>query len=79
MVLRLQRYELITKYKPGKEMVLADTLSSAYNSLSHTSVKSGFLNGLELVSLSSSSPAFRRTHLLFAELTRETAYVAILQ
>jgi hypothetical protein len=45
--------------------------------LSHTCVKSGFLIGLEQVSLSSSSPAFARTLLLFAELTRETGHVAI--
>ena len=30
MLLRLQRYDFIVKYKPGKEMVLADTLSRAY-------------------------------------------------
>jgi hypothetical protein len=30
MLLRLQRYDFIAKYKPGKEMVLADTLSRAY-------------------------------------------------
>ncbi|CAB4036001.1 Hypothetical predicted protein [Paramuricea clavata] len=30
ILLRLQRYDFIAKYKPGKEMVLADTLSRAY-------------------------------------------------
>ena len=30
MMLRLQRYSLDVKYKPGKEMFLADTLSRAY-------------------------------------------------
>ena len=30
MLLRLQRYEFNMKYKPGKEMVIADTLSQAY-------------------------------------------------
>ena len=30
MLLRLQRYEFTMKYKPGKEMVIADTLSRAY-------------------------------------------------
>ena len=30
MLLRLQRYDFTAKYKPGKEMVLADTLSRAF-------------------------------------------------
>ena len=30
MLLRLQRYEFKMKYKPGKEMIIADTLSRAY-------------------------------------------------
>ena len=30
MLLRLQRYDFTVKYKPGKEMVLADTLPRAY-------------------------------------------------
>jgi hypothetical protein len=30
MLLRLQRYDFTAKYKPGKEMILADTLSRAY-------------------------------------------------
>ena len=30
MLLRLQRYDFSVNYKPGKEMVLADTLSRAY-------------------------------------------------
>ena len=30
MLLRLQRYQMIIAYKPGKELVLADTLSRAH-------------------------------------------------
>ena len=30
MLLRLQRYEIKMRYKPGKEMIIADTLSRAY-------------------------------------------------
>jgi hypothetical protein len=44
--------------------------------LSQTCVKSGFLIGLQQVSLSSSSPAFCPNSPAFAELTRETAHVA---
>jgi hypothetical protein len=56
---------------------LAIELGMEFEILSHTCVKSGFLIGLEQVSLSSSLPAFCPRRLLFAELTRETAYVAI--
>ena len=30
MMLKLQRYDLSLVYKPGKELVIADTLSRAY-------------------------------------------------
>ena len=30
MLLRLQKYDLILKYTPGKNMYMADTLSRAY-------------------------------------------------
>ena len=54
MLLRLQRYDHVIKYKPGKEMVIADTLSRAYGMEQHESVhmcstQSAFEKSLEAV------------------------------
>ena len=39
MLLRLQRYNFLLKYKPGKELVIADTLSRAYTSDSDSTME----------------------------------------
>ncbi|CAC5410926.1 unnamed protein product [Mytilus coruscus] len=50
MLLRLQKYDIILQYRPGKEMYLADTLSRAYlKETSDTSITTDEIESINLV------------------------------
>ncbi|XP_063446850.1 uncharacterized protein K02A2.6-like [Mytilus trossulus] len=49
MLLRLQKYDIILQYRPGKEMYLADTLSRAY--LKETSDSSNTTDEIESINM----------------------------
>ncbi|VDI08221.1 Hypothetical predicted protein [Mytilus galloprovincialis] len=49
MLLRLQKYDIILQYRPGKEMYLADTLSKAY--LKETSATSSTADEIESINM----------------------------
>ncbi|CAC5402113.1 unnamed protein product [Mytilus coruscus] len=50
MLLRLQKYEIILQYRPGKEMYLADTLSRAYlKETSDTSITTDEIESINMI------------------------------
>ena len=51
MIMRLQKYDLEIRYKPGSEMYLADTLSRAYPGMKVNTVEEHFCHTLEDINL----------------------------